>query len=229
MMAVITISREFGSGGDEVASRLCDVLGYRFFGKAQIIAAVEQTTLSKINAVDYTEDNHEVQTFIDRLMGHSATSVQRIAWEEDPSIASRPDRADVHERAVIGLVRRAVQAAVKADNIIIVGRGGQALLKGAPGVIHVRIEAPIDIRHLRVIEKMKQDGDTRSDEELFRAVGNLIANRDIASADYIQRYYHVDWADRELYHMVLNLGLLDIEQAVQMIAVAVHKMEKQPS
>jgi cytidylate kinase len=170
-MAVITISREFGSGGDEVASRLCEVLGYHSFGKDQILKAVQETSFARINAIDYSEDNHEIQTFI-------------------------------------------------------VGRGGQVLLRDAPGVLHVRIEAPFEVRLKRVMEQLRQvSGSERKEDEIRRKAGDLIASRNISSADYIQRYYQVDWADRQLYHLVLNLGRLSIEQAVHMIVTAVQCME----
>lgn len=225
-MAVITISREYGSGGDEVASRLCKILGYHSFGQAQIMGAAEQTSLSKVHAIDYTEDNHEVQTFLDRLLGQPASPVQRIAWSEDPSIATRPERVDVREDVVLGLVKQAVQAALRAGSMVIVGRGGQVLLKSAPGVIHARIEAPFEFRLRRVMEQIKTEpGSSRTDMELQLAAGDIIVNRDIASADYIKRYYHVDWADRELYHLICNMSKLSIEQAAQMIATAVQSME----
>lgn len=226
-MAVITISREFGSGGDRVAARLCEELGYHSFGKLQITQAVEETSMSKWNAVDYSEDNHEVQTFLDRLFRRTATSVQTIAWTEDPSIATRPERADVHELAVIGIVKRAIKAALRVDNMVIVGRGGQVLLKGAPGVLHVRLEAPLEQRVQQVMELLKGEQKlARIHGDLLRTANELIANRDIASADYIRRYYDVNWADPKLYHMVLNLGLVSVETAVRLIILAVKAVEK---
>jgi CMP/dCMP kinase len=228
MMAVITISREYGSGGDQVAARLCEVLGYHAFGKAQIAQAAAETNMSKLNAVDYTEDNHEVQSFMDRLLGRSASSVQNIAWSENPSIATRAKRADVNEAAVISLVRRAIKAAVKVNNMVIVGRGGQVLLKDTPGVLHVRIEAPFELRIQRVVELMKHEQKAKRPEaDLVRAAGDIIGIRDIASADYIRRFYNADWADPKLYHMVLNLGLFNVEQAAQIIVAAVSEIESQ--
>jgi cytidylate kinase len=227
MMAVITISREFGSGGDQVAVRLCEELGYQAFGKVQIAQAVEETSMSKWNAVDYTEDNHEVQSFLDRLFRRTATPVQTIAWMEDPSIATRPERADVHELAVISIVKRAIKTAWRVDNMVIVGRGGQVLLKGMPGVLHVRIEAPLEQRVLQVMQQLNLEQKLESSNgDLLRAANELIANRDVASADYIRRYYDVNWADPKLYHMVLNLGLLPVETAVQLIITALKALEK---
>ncbi len=110
--------------------------------------------------------------------------------------------------------------------MVIVGRGGQVLLKDAPGVIHVRVEAPFEVRFQRVMEQLKHEqGSARSDDEIRRKASDLIANRDISSADYIKRYYNVDWADPKLYHMVLNLGKLSVEQAVQIIVTVVQSVE----
>jgi cytidylate kinase len=224
-MTVVTISREFGSGGDEVASRLCAELGYLAFGKEQIIQAAKETTLSKLNAIDYSEDNHEIQTFLDRLFGRGASPVQKIAWSENPAIATRPDRADVQDTAVISLIKGAVRAAVGIGNMVIIGRGGQVLLKATPGVLHVRIEAPVDMRIERVKQTLKNEpGASKFEKELYRAAAEIIATRDKASADYLQHYYYVDWNNPSLYHLVLNLGRLSIEQATAILVSAVHAM-----
>ena len=51
----------------------------------------------------------------------------------------------------------------------------------------------------------------------------------MSSADYIKRYFNTDWSDPQLYHLVLNLGKLTVEQAVQIILAAVHSLETQPA
>ena len=225
-MAVITISREFGSGGDEVAFRLAEVLRYRSFSKVEIIQAAEQTAMPKHIAIDYSEDNHEVQTFLDRLFGRTASPAQKIAWAEDPSIATRPERSDVDDAAVLSLVRRAIKSAVRADNFVIVGRGGQALLKDTPGVIHIRLIAPVEDRIQRVKAQLKeQDNNYQADVEVRRVAQDMIVNRDMASADYLKKFYDVNWDDPLLYHAVLNLGKISIEQAVQIIVTMVHTLE----
>ncbi len=225
-MAVITISREFASGGDEVAEQLCKMLGYRSFSKAQIIMAAEETTYPRYMAIDYSEDQHEVQTFLDRLLGQTASPAQKIAWAEDPTIATSPERAIVDESTVLSLVRRAVKAACKAGNVVIVGRGGQMLLRDTPGVLHVRIEAPVAERIDRVMEQIrKEKPEIQDDHALRREAADLVSNRDISSADYIRRFYEVDWADPGLYHLVLNLGRLSVLQAVQAIVSVAQTME----
>ena len=228
-MAVITISREFGSGGDEVASRLCEVLGYHSFGKLEIIQVAKETTLSKTNVIDYTEDNHEVKTFLDRLFGRNASPVQKIAWSENHSIAPRPEQADVHDTAVLSLSKRAINAAVRAGNMVIIGRGGQILLKDTPGVLHVRIEASVETRLERVKQHLiAEAGVSYSEKNLAHTAADLIASRDLASADYLKHYFDIDWQDPRLYHIVLNLSKFSVEQAVQIIVTATRSLETQP-
>ncbi len=134
----------------------------------------------------------------------------------------------MHDTAVLSLVKRAIQEAVRAGNMIIIGRGGQVILKDTPGVLHVRIEAPVEMRIEHVKQQLKKEpGASQSEGSLVRAASDIIANRDMASADYIKRYFNVDWHDPRLYHIVLNLGKLNVEQAVQIIVAAVHSLEGQ--
>ena len=54
------------------------------------------------------------------------------------------------ENQAIALVHGTIEASCKWGNIVIIGRGGQGILKDKPGVLHVRIEAPLDIRVKRI-------------------------------------------------------------------------------
>jgi len=87
-----------------------------------------------------------------------------------------------------------------------------------PGVLHVRIIAPMENRIQRVKALLKQQRQgTTADLDLRRKAQDLIERRDAASADYIQRFYDVDWADPLLYHVILNTGELSVEMATQII------------
>ena len=56
-MAVITISREVGSGGDQIARRLCELLGYRHFDKTLMAQVAKEQGVSDTEVVDFSEDN----------------------------------------------------------------------------------------------------------------------------------------------------------------------------
>ena len=71
-MAVITISREVGSGGDQIARRLCELLGYRYFDKTLMAQVAKEQGVSDTEVVDFSEDKYRLRGFIDALLGRSA-------------------------------------------------------------------------------------------------------------------------------------------------------------
>jgi cytidylate kinase len=126
----------------------------------------------------------------------------------------------VTDDLAVSLVQKAIRMAHREGNKVIVGRGGQVILHGYPGVLHVRIEAPTEDRIQRVKEQFRQNRQPTADIELRRAAQDWILDRDAASADYIRRFYHEDWGDTLLYHLVINTGMLGIDQAAEVIARA---------
>jgi cytidylate kinase len=215
-MAVITISRQYGSGGDEIAAQVCRMIGYRLFDQQMVLRAGAEAGLSSQEAVDYSEENYRLQGFFDRLYGRTRQAAQAWTWV-DESPRTRID-LPLAEETAIWLVRRAVHSAYKAGNLVILGRGGQMLLRDCTDVLHVRVEAPLEERIQTVREKLLETGpDDRDMIEARRAARELIDSRDEAAADYLKRYYGVDWADPLLYHVVINTGRVEIEQAAQAI------------
>ena len=93
---------------------------------------------------------------------------------------------------------------------------GQAILQGRPGVLHVRIEAPLEHRIQRLMDR---DETTPTQAEL------QIEDHDRAARDYVKRYYDLDPHDPMHYHLLINTGLLDLETAAQVIALAVQQMQ----
>lgn len=124
-MAVITISRQYGSGGDEIAARLCEMLGYQHFDKRLIAQATMEVGLSEQEIVDYSEDNHKVRTFLDRLMGRGQVVAQTRIWREDATGARSSEKISLSEEAALTLVQKAVRSAHRKGGMVIVGRAGQ--------------------------------------------------------------------------------------------------------
>ena len=100
---------------------------------------------------------------------------------------------------------------------MIVGRGGQAILRNKPDVLHVRVEAPLDNRVQRLAG--------RANYSLGGAQDAAIKH-DRASADYLNRFYHIDWSDPLLYDLVLNTGRLTVDAAAQLVVRAVSYLPK---
>ena len=216
-MAVITISRQYGSEGDEIAANVCQVLGYQSFDKQLMAKVATEVGLTEGEVVDFTEDQHKVRGFLDRLLGTQRQIVtQTRSWGEDRYGVRTLDVKEIDETASITLVQAVIHAVVKRGNVVIVGRGGQAVLRNEPGVLHVRIEAPLETRIQRV---QLREGLT------FELAREVVAERDRAAADYLKRFYGVDWSDSLLYHLILNTGRWGIESASRLIVNAVSLLQ----
>jgi cytidylate kinase len=217
-MAVITISRQFGSGGDEIAVRVCDVLGYRYFDKRLMTQVASEIGLSENDVVDFSEDDYKVQSFLDRLL--SRRQINRSAGQAEPLRARAAGREveeveKMDEAHTVTLVQSTIDAAYRHGNVVIVGRGGQAILKDKPEVLHVRIQASLDTRVQRLHQRANYSLGGAQDAAL---------KHDRASAEYLKRFYDIDWTDPMLYDLVINAGKLDIEAAAQLIVSAVNKL-----
>jgi CMP/dCMP kinase len=217
-MTVITISRQFGSRGDEIAARVASNLQYQEFDKSVIAHAAAETGLLGETIVDYSEENYRVRGFLERLFGWSVPLGQARVWRESTSGERNLEEIALTEEAVVGLVERAIRRAYQRGNFVIVGRGSQMILQNQPRVIHVRIIAPFEDRVQYVKKYLKETAAShQSSNDLRREAQTLIMERDEASAGYIRRFYHIDWNDPLLYTVVLNMARIDFHQAVKTI------------
>jgi CMP/dCMP kinase len=220
-MTVITISRQFGSYGDEIAQKVCDALEYRYFDKQLILQAAAASGLSQQEIYDYSEENYKVRNFLERLFSRQQTLAEVKIWKEDNQGVRVPESVKLTEDAVLSLVQSAIRYAHHMGNVVIMGRGGQMVLRDEPDTLHVRIEAPLEDRIIRVRAGW-QPYETSMD--LRRAAQDLIVAKDAASIDYLQRFYGVRWDDPSLYHIILNTGKLSIDQASQVITQVAYSM-----
>ena len=207
-MPVITISRHYGSGGIEVARRLCDILGYRYFDKTLMVRVAAEVGISEKEVVDLSVDTYKMRGFLDRLFGRRRSS----SWA--PTGTPRSDRLRVEaldEGASVNLVKDTIVAAYERDNVVIVGRGGQAVLRDKPGVLHVRITAPQGARALRVKE--------RDNIPLSKAT-ELVRSKDQGATDYLKRFLDINCENPLLYHLIINTGWWEIEDTAELIVNA---------
>jgi len=204
-MAAVTISRQIGSGGEEIARRVCDLLKYRYFDKQLMIEAASDVGLSRDHVIDYSEDRYELQTFLARLFRAGPRPVKRVSVRtEDASGRVNLTAETIDEGQYVALIKTAVRAAAEQGDIVIVGRGGQAILQDRPDVLHVRVVAPDGTRIARLQE---EEGLTIEEAQA------KIARQDRATAEYLGRFFGIRWDDPALYHLVINTGKLSIEGA----------------
>ena len=225
-MATITISRQYASNGNDIAEQICESTGYYLFDKRIIAETATEVGLSDEEIVDFSEENYKIKGFFDRLLGGSHLRV----WKELEDGARTAEAVPLSEENALLLVRRVIENAHHLDNTVIVGRGGQVILQNEPDVLHVRIETPFEERIERVRNHPKLAHRTFIGPlEARRAALDLIEESDAVSADYLKRFYGVDWSDPMLYHILINTGKFNTEQAVRLILDAVRQLEKDPA
>jgi cytidylate kinase len=220
-MAVITISRQMGSGGEQIARRVCELLHYRYFDKQLIIEAAAETGLSREQVVDYSEDRYEVRNLIARLFRPGPRQVQRVEMrQQDTAGRVRLTAESVDEAQYVELIKAAIRAAADQGDIVIVGRGGQAILQDTPNVLHVRVIAPDGARiaRLQQLEGLSVE-----------AAQQRIARQDRATAEYLGRFFGIRWDDPSLYHLVVNTGKVGVEGAAQIIVDTVVPLRSFPT
>jgi cytidylate kinase len=211
-MAVITVSRQYGSGGDEIVARLCELLNYTAFDKRLLAREASAVGLSEAEVVDAWEDNYKVGGLLERLFSRDVKrTVLPQTWNEAPGAIMVTEPMEVDFDTATRFVRKTIEKAYERCEIIIVGRGGQVVLQDRPGVLHVRIEAPTVVRVSNV--QRAEHLDVRQAEE-------RIEQKDHAAAEYLRRYYGVDWTNPGLYHLIVNAARWDTESAARLIADA---------
>ena len=220
-MAVVTISRQYGSGGDEIAYRVCEELGYRYFDKRLMAQVASEMGLSESEIIDFSEDNYQARSFLERLFGRrsSRVVVETGTWTRDATGARAVQIEQLDEEWCVRMVKGAIEAAYGQGDVVIVGRGGQAILQDKPNVLHVRIEAPLNARVTRV---RYQEPSGLAPEFERQAARETVNTRDRAAEAYLRRFYDVDWTDPSLYHLVIDTEKWSIEPAACLIVQAVN-------
>lgn len=205
-MAVITISRQHGSGGHAVTKVLCERLGYRYFDKELMEHLGTRLGLAPDQVVDLPEDQHQVQSLMERVFANVPTPFG------DPSSWTLHAELEAQQEVSVQTFQRLIRAAHEHSDVVIMGRGGQVVLHDAPDVLHVRLVAPLELRIQRVVQ---QNAGMTAD-----AARERVSERDRASAEYVKRFYNVDVDDPMLYDLVINTSKLTVAATADLIIKA---------
>jgi cytidylate kinase len=220
-MAVITISRQFGSGGQRVAARVCELLGYSYLDKLLVTQIAAEVGLSGKELADYSEEHRTISNFLDRLFRPGPHDFVRVAVRsQDVSGAETITTKCLNQTRCANLIRSAILRAYQRGNVVIVGRGGQATLQKMPGVLHVRLEAAMGNRILRIQKSEGLDAERARQRAL---------QEDQTSAEYLRRLFGIRWDDSTLYHLLINTDKWDLETVAQMIVDAAGRLPIRPN
>jgi cytidylate kinase len=207
-MRAVTISREYGSGGGEIASRLAKRLGWQLIDHALVERVASELGTSLEEAEAHDEQGEGVIT---RLL-NSMQYIYPAYTASAPPTALLSDEVAYRET-----VNKIVRRAAARGHVVIVGRGAQVILADRRDVLHVRIIAPFE---QRVAYVMQREGLDRHSAEA------RIQRKDHARARHLEQEYHHKPDEAQLYDLVLNTSRLDLESAVALICSTLHEVAK---
>ncbi len=197
---IITISRQYGAGGSEVARRVADALGWRVVDNELIDRVASRAGLSP---EEVARRDERAPGFVERL----TRALSRSSPESFPAPA---DKVPEPEEAALVKITEGVVAEMAAEGrVVLVGRAGPAVLGAEHSALHVKLVAAAEFRVGRVLAEGRMG--TAKDAEA--AMQEADTNR----ARYLKRYYGLDWSDPTNYHLVLNTGLLGLDGAAAVI------------
>jgi CMP/dCMP kinase len=203
-MRAVTISREYGSGGGEIAARLARRLSWHLIDH-QIVVEISRMlgeTLEETKARD------------EHAPGMVALLADSLRWAA-PLPGWMPNRTtDEEMRRYRTALEQVVGVAVERGQVVIVGRGAQTLLADRRDVLHVRIVAPLEQRAAYVAVRESLDA---------VAARERIQRKDADRAHYLQSVEHRAPSDPLLYDLTINTGVLSLDAAVDLVALALEK------
>jgi cytidylate kinase len=208
MIRVLTVEREYGSGGAEIAEKLADRQGWKLWDHL-LTDQIARLMNCECAAVEQHEEHRDplyYRLFKAFLRGsfEGSLNTHRLNLVDADCIR------DVAERVVL--------AAAKEGHSVIVGRGSAYYLKDRPDAFHVFIYAPFEEK----VSRLRQRG--KSDEEAIQLAETVDRDR----AAFIKQYFGVEWPDRHFFHLMINSTIGD-EAVVQTIVDGVAAFEKQPA
>ena len=195
-MNIITISRDFGSGGRELGRRLADELGYDYYD-GEIIAAIAKNSGLDANYVENALEDHGWQAI--PMTVHRTFASPMVM--QSPQVGLLLEQKKVIE-----------EIGKKGKNCIVVGRNADLLLKEyEPFNIFVcaDMEAKID----RCIERAKE-GENTSRKELEKKIRRVDKNR----SNTREILSSTAWGQRDAYHMIVNTTGWDIKELAPAVA-----------
>jgi cytidylate kinase len=203
---VITLEREYGSGGGDIAAALASRLGWKLWDQL-LTEEIARRLDCDCRAVEDHEERRDPAYYrlLKAFMRGSHEGVQN---------AQRIKMVDAD--CIRDAMQKILPAIADAGQCVIVGRGSAYHLGTRPDTFHVFVYAPFHerVRRLRATGKSEKEA-----TELAETV-----DRD--RADFIKQYFDVEWPGRHRFHLMVNSGMGE-EVAVEIVLDAVERMTKQ--
>jgi cytidylate kinase len=182
---VLTVNREFGSGGGRIAEIIAGNLGWKLLDK-HIIDAIAYAAHVDPSVVQRYDEH--VESWLRRLNQQTMRSAALAAGLE------LRDNAVFDAEEMVKISQKVIEQAYAEGNCVIVGRGSQCILQHKTQAFHVFVYAPHRDRFKRLFERLPKGTDI---EQRIRSV-------DAERAKYLQEYYGKYWLDPHLYDLMVS-------------------------
>lgn len=201
---VITIARQFGAGGSELAQALGKRLGWRVLEREIIHAAARELD----SDAEHTEH-------LDEYVESTLTEIGKNFVFGIPEMFIEPTY-EVDPDDLAKATHRFISAAARSAPLIIVGHGAQCLLAARPHTLHVRVTAPLAYRAKCVAKRMQMDLPSATTE---------VQRRDEQRAKYLRHHFDVDNNDPTLYAVQFNTAFVCVADVTEAITRLVHQAQ----
>ena len=204
MIKIITVEREYGSGGGEVAQLLSERLGWKLWDHllTEEIARLANCPKAVVEVREERNDPLYYRLFKSFLRGSYEGSINAHKLKL------------VDSETILKMTERVVRHAAGKGNCVIVGRGSQHFLEDNPETLRVFLYAAREDK----VRRLMAGGKTESEAQ------ELVDTVDRDRVDFIQRYFDVVWPTRYLFHIMLNTSVGE-EIVVQTILQFMKTME----
>jgi cytidylate kinase len=207
-MPVITISRQFASGGSNVAGLVAERLGWQLVDNEFVSRVAEQAGMSPGEVAAREE---RVPSLIERIARALAISSPEVFVTTGEPPAVRFDREADLVKATEAVILHAVR---EEPRLVLVGHGAQSILAQHEDALHVFIVGP---REVRIDAAMRRMGVERNEAE------ETLDSADAGRRRYVKTYYDREWQHADNYHLVVSTGVFSYEHAADLIVEAARK------
>ncbi len=198
-MPIVTVSRQYGSGGSEVAERVARSLGWTLYDNEVVeqVASRLRMTPAEVSARE-----ERVPSLVERMASAMALGVPEV-MPVVGDFVSQPS-----EERLVMVTRRVIEDAVRAGPAVLVGRGAQCMLAASTDALHVYCYAPMEELVRYAVEVL---GVPFPDAE--RKVTEMNRQREA----WVRQHFKRDWRDLANYDLCVNTARLGVDGAAVLV------------
>ncbi len=204
---VLTIARQVGTLGEDVARLVADDLGYHLLDYRLVQAAAEEAGVST-ETIAESEHRPSFFTRILEALARNPAGPASGQWIEPIDMSGTPLLTSSDYR---DLVVQVVEDYARQGNVVFLGHGAQFMLANHPDVVRVLITGSPEARARRVMAGM-----VCSQEQ----ANEVIHRTDSERSHYFKDYFGADWLSPSTYDLTVNTDHINPKQAAELIIAA---------